>query len=498
MKKIIGLLLFIFFCFSSKSQLSVRYNPSVQPTNAMQYFRPVGNNLFVGDCIPFYHDGTYYLYWLIDSAHHHALNGLGGHQWVLSTTKDLKTWTNHPIVLGIDEEWEKSICTGSVVYTNNKFYAFYATRLINDGKVNEQLSYAISDDGIHFVKQKPNPFYTSAPGYSKRNFRDPKVFVDSSGTFHLFVSSNKDSSFLQDFDGALVHLTSKDLKNWQVGKPVLTGQNSTPECPDYFLWNGWYYLIYGDNGNTFYVKSKSAYGPWQQPPYQALNEDWANVVKTAQFGANRRIAAAWIPSRLDDKDDNREVFGGNTVFREVVQEKDGTLSTRFPSEMLPKSTRQVPLHMTHDSLVTKANDENFSINSPNGVGAVHYENIPANCRITLQINPKSSNEDYGLILRSDDKGSNGYKLLFSANDAKVSLGNTSITGVSGLDHSIQVDIVMKGDIIDVCIDNKRCIVNRVIEHKGTNLWMYAKHGNVDFKSIKISEIEDDKQTAKGE
>jgi len=65
-----------------------------------------------------------------------------------------------------------------------KFYAFYATRLIDaNGKVNEQLSYAISDDGIHFVKQKPNPFYTSAPGYSKRNFRDPKAVVDADGVF---------------------------------------------------------------------------------------------------------------------------------------------------------------------------------------------------------------------------------------------------------------------------------------------------------------------------
>ena len=488
--KSLALLYFLMFFFSlSKAQLSVRYDPSIQPTTSMQYFKPVGNNLFVGDCIPFYHNGTYYLYWLIDSAHHHALNGLGGHQWVLSTTKDLKTWTNYPIVLGIDEEWEKSICTGSVVFTNNKFYAFYATRLINnEGKVNEQLSYAISNDGIHFVKQKPNPFYTSAPGYSKRNFRDPKAFVDSAGIFHLFVASNKDSSFMKDFDGALVHLTSKDLKNWDVQKPVLTGQNSTPECPDYFLWNGWYYLVYSDNSNTFYVKSKSPFGPWQEPPYQALNEDWANVVKTAQFSTNRRIAAAWVPSRMDNKDNNKEVFGGNTIFREVVQEPDGTLNTKFPSEMLPKSTEPVSLKMLYHSLTTKADDENFTIYSPDGVGAVHYENIPPNCRISLQIIPKSINEEYGLILRADDKGSNGYRLIFSANESQVSLGNTSIKGVSDLNRPIQVDIIMKNDIVDVCVDNRRCIVNRVIEHKGSHLWLFAKHGKIEFKNIKVSSV----------
>ena len=116
---------FLCGCFITVSaQFSVQYDPAIQPTTNMQYFKPVGNNLFVGDCIPFFHNNTYYLYWLIDSAHHSALNGLGGHQWVLSTTKDLVHWTHYPVALGIDEEWEKSICTGSVVYANNKYYAF--------------------------------------------------------------------------------------------------------------------------------------------------------------------------------------------------------------------------------------------------------------------------------------------------------------------------------------------------------------------------------------
>jgi beta-fructofuranosidase len=483
-------LLFIGFAITSRAQLSVRYDPSVQPTSEMQYFKPVGNNLFVGDCIPFFHNDTYYLYWLIDSAHHSALNGLGGHQWVLSTTKDLKHWKNYPIVLGIDEDWEKSICTGSVVFTNNKFYAFYATRLINDGKVNEQLSYAVSNDGIHFKKQKPNPFYTSAPGYSKRDFRDPKVFIDSEGMFHLFVSTKKDSAMLDGFNGALVHLTSMDFQNWQVKAPVLTGQNSVPECPDYFHWNGWYYLVYSDNSNTNYLKSRNPYGPWQQPPYQALNEDWANVVKTAEFSNGRRIAAAWIPSRLNNKDNEREIFGGNAVFREVLQQEDGTLDSKFPPELLPESKQALTLRLKYDSLTTKSAGEDFMINSPDGIGAAYFENIPNNSRITLQIIPQGPYENCGLFLRSNNKAVGGYRLIFSANNSKVELGNTSISGVRGLDKAIQVEIVMKDDVIDVCVDNRRCIVNRTGEQKGDFLWLYVKHGYVHFKSVKVYPLTD--------
>ncbi len=477
----------LFLCTYANAQLGVRYNPLIQSTTNLQYFKPKGD-LFVGDCMPFSHNGTYYYYWLLDSAHHKSLNGLGGHQWVLSTTTDLKKWRQYPIVLGIDEEWEKSICTGSVVFYQGKYYAFYATRLLNDGKVNEQLSYAISKDGVHFEKQKPNPFYTSAPGYSKRNFRDPKVFVDAKGVFHLFVSSELENPILNHAAGCLVHLSSKDLKTWAVHEPILTGQPSVPECPDYFNWKGWYYLVYSDNSNTYYMKSKKPYGPWEEPPYQSLNEDWANVVKTAAFKDDRRIAAAWIPNRRDNMDNNNEIFGGNSIFMEIMQEPDGTLDTKFPTEMIPKTGATLSEKIYTDLSSTLINENSIVIAAFDGVGAAHCEAIPLNCRITMEIEPSGPNQEYGLYLRSNEKAQDGYRLNFSANNLTVSLGNTKIEGVKGLNKSIKLDIIIEDGIIDVNINNKRTIVNRTYEQKGTLLWFYAKHGKVNFKSIRVSPL----------
>lgn len=473
--------------FAAISQFRVNYNPDQQPKTGIQYFKPVGN-LFVGDCIPFYHNNTYYLYWLLDSAHHAALNGLGGHQWVLSTSADLINWKHHPIVLGIDEDWEKSICTGSLVYVNNQFYAFYATRLINaEGKVNEQLSYAISKDGIHFKKQKPNPLYTSAPGYSKRDFRDPKVVVDSAGYFHLFVSSSTDST-INRANGAIVHLVSKDLTKWTVNDPLLINQNDVPECPDYFYWKGWYYLIYGRGGNTYYLKSRNAYGPWDYPGSQALNEDWSNVVKTAAFTNGRRIAAGWIPSRNDDKDNGHERFGGNIILRELIQQQDGSLATKFAPETIPATQEALTLTPLMDSLTKKTATGEYRIISPNGMGSFYFEKIPENVRIRLEIEPQGDIEEFGLFLRASDKTRKGYKLSFNPNNLTAVLHNTEIKGVTGLDHLITVDIVIKKDIIDVCIDNKRCIVNRLAEQKGEQVWLFAKHGAAIFRSISIAPL----------
>lgn len=69
-------------------EVQAAYDPDRQPSS-MQYFTPVGGQYFVGDCIPFSFGDTYYLYWLLDEGHHSALGGLGGHQWCVSTTKDL-------------------------------------------------------------------------------------------------------------------------------------------------------------------------------------------------------------------------------------------------------------------------------------------------------------------------------------------------------------------------------------------------------------------------
>ncbi len=477
-------LIFLFFLSCTQAQLGVRYDPSMQTQKNLQYFKPKGN-LFVGDCMPFFRDGTFYFYWLLDSAHHRGLNGLGGHQWVLSTTRDLLSWKQYPIVLGIDEGWEKSICTGSVVFYKGRYYAFYATRLLENGKVNEQLSYAISTDGIHFDKQKPNPFYTSAPGYSKRNFRDPKVFIGQDGLFHLFVSSQQENPVMASADGTLVHLTSSDLEHWAVLDPVLTGQASVPECPDYFRWKGWYYLVYSDRSNTYYVKSKGPYGPWEAPRYQALSEEFANVVKTGAFSKDRRIAAAWIPSREDSLDDHDEIFGGNAVFRELGQEPDGTLSARFPEEMIPPTGPRLQASVFNDYLSRSLDTAGVEIAAFNGVGAAHVENMPLNYRITMDMEPAGPNEEYGLLLRSSPKGQGGYRMNVEASAMRVSLGNTAILGVEGLTKPVKIDLIVTGDIMDVCIGGKRTLVNRGYEQKGNCLWFYAKHGKVRFTHIVI-------------
>ena len=491
MRKFTILLALSILSFSSKAQIVTNYNPAIQPTTGMQYFKPAEADLFTGDCMPAFHDGTYYLYWLLDQGHHAGLNGLGGHQWALSTTKDLVNWQHHPIAVGIDEEWEKSICTGSVIFEKDKVYAFYATRVKEGDRVYEQLSYAISEDGgFTFAKQQPNPFYYAPAECEPGHFRDPKVFKDDKGGFHLFVTAYKKNPVIKDMGGYLVHLVSDDLENWKEVAPVLDGQFTSPECADYFLWNGWYYLIWSMGmGDTYYVKSRNPYGPWEYPDDQALLEPWSNVVKTAWFPGDRRIAASFIPYRENDRTGTQ--WGGNVLLREVIQLKDGKLGTRFVEELLPQRQKRVNnLSPTFQpgACIRSANGGDITIEATDGVGAVTYENMPEKYRITMTITPHTNYHQLGLFLKATDQ-ENGYMVELDADARKLKIENVQIEALKGMNEPMTLDIIANGEYIDVCYNGTRCNINRLRDEKGNKMHLFVKNGSATFSNVEIYEIE---------
>ncbi|HIC17739.1 TPA: hypothetical protein EYO77_06470, partial [Candidatus Poribacteria bacterium] len=71
----------------------------------MQYFKP-SDPFFVGDCMPFFHQGEFRLYYLLDENHHQSLGGLGGHQWAHASSTDLVNWDHHPLAIPITHDWE--------------------------------------------------------------------------------------------------------------------------------------------------------------------------------------------------------------------------------------------------------------------------------------------------------------------------------------------------------------------------------------------------------
>ena len=209
-----------------------------------------GDGVFVGDCMPYTRDGEYHVLYLKDRHHHRSKWGLGAHQWDHISTKDFKTWSIHPMAVPITEPWEGSICTGSWIKNGEVEYLFYTVRR---GKgLSAPICRSVSHDGYHFVKDKSFGFSVSEK-YDGAIARDPKVIRGEDGLYHMFLTT----VLVEENKGCLAHYISNDLDNWtECAEPLYTVSNSDhPECPDYFKYNGKYYLIFSLHGRARYLIS---------------------------------------------------------------------------------------------------------------------------------------------------------------------------------------------------------------------------------------------------
>jgi hypothetical protein len=293
-----------------------------EPIAKAQNWRPEGHNTGVGDCMPFYHNGIYHLFYLFDRRGHKSKRGLGAHQWAHISTTDLINWTRLPMAIAIDSQWEGSICTGSLTHYGGGYYAFFAVRMSDGGAA--RLTWAYSGDCVTFTKS--GRYFELGRPYDAKSARDPCVTIDSSGAAHMFVTTSIQTG--KGSMGCLAHLTSPDLRDWTTQEPLVVCETEDqPECPDYFHLGDWYYLIYGIRGVSGYYVSDKPFGPWRRPENNTVIGPYCRVPKTAGFAGDRIIAAGFIV------DPPGRGYAGRVYFNELIQKPDGTFDFVIPEEM---------------------------------------------------------------------------------------------------------------------------------------------------------------------
>lgn len=280
-------------------------------------------NCYFGDCMPFWHDGTYHLFYLYDRRRHGSKCGYGAHIWAHISTTDLVNWKRHEPAVSIDSLDETAFRTGSVVFWKGRFYAFYVIRRPNG--IPSPVAYSVSDDGEHFVKS--DRYFYLDEKYDNKGLRDPNVFIGEDGRLNMFLTAKIISSDGKH-KGCILHLTADDIDNWIVDEePFLTVDvNEYPECSDYFKMNGRYYFSYCIHSVSHYMISDNPFSGFEYVPEQLLGGNGFVVPKTAQF-FDRRIAAgfSWTPYFA---------YAGEPTFLEVFANNDGTLRFEIPEELL--------------------------------------------------------------------------------------------------------------------------------------------------------------------
>ena len=430
------------------------------------FWAPDLGNENVGDCMPFSDGDTYHLFYLKDRHGHQSKWGKGAHQFAHISTNDLVHWEEHPMAVEITHPWEGSICTGSILKANDKYYAFYAARMMDE--TSARLSWAVSDDGIHFTKSEK--YFTLNAPYETTSARDPEVFLGADGLYHMLVTTNLADWEIPKRSGCLAHLTSADLETWEQQEPfIVPGYTDQPECCNYFEWNGWYYLIFSNYGLAKYRYSRQPFGPWIRPENETIGGPFYRVPKTAGFHG-RRIAAGFVASAVGG-----ESYAGSVVFRELLQNEDGTLAFCQVKELQPPTAES--------ALVTV---------STTPVYAYRQEKLAENswflhCDITPDC------PACGLLLNT---GCGTYEIRLDSSLRRISVvpAHTAIynrpeintlDNVSGLDKPCTLDIFWKNGVLDLCFNRERTLCCRLEAFSRTaedkNQWFcYAKDGQASF------------------
>jgi beta-fructofuranosidase len=436
----------------------------------LQYWRPRGHNTRAGDCMPFFHDGIFHLYFLVVRRNHHGKwqGGHGGLQIWHSSTTDLVHWKHHPVAIPISEQWEMWWGTGSFVFHEGTYYTLQKVPHMweNTGR---GIQLATSTDGIHFTKNKTYPYLEG---------EDVDIFQDSkTGVYHLLTGKKLEPGE----PPTIKRLYSENLLDWEEAEEpfmVADPKYVVNICPHLFEWKGWYYFFGGFTGRSGVWRSRNQFGPWTLQTPERL--DLLAVPKTAEFPGDRRILAGF----LEDHG-----WGGNLVFRDLVQNEDGSLGTTFPPDMIPASGD--PINPAFEPLSSGVTGDgttiNFSAKETVEVGMLNITD--ADVRVTLTINPGTNATGFGLRLRARSPEEQCGELRFEPKSQRVQFADGDSTvyieDVALLNDPFGLDIIIKEDIIDICIDNRRTMAVRFWNPGGNRIVFFAEDADVTFGAIEI-------------
>jgi hypothetical protein len=425
-----------------------------------QYWRPRGYNAFVGDVMLFFHEGRLHVFYLYDRRHHRSKWGVGAHQFAHLSSKDLVHWEEHPMALSITDQTECSLGTGSFVFRDGIYYLYYihhAQRLtLADAPYpGDNIFMATSKDGIHFTKNpKPVAIMNQTGGDI-----NPHVITAESG-----------DRFIMNVAGYRVY-TSDNLLDWK--------EANMPQfsigwgCTDDFRWNSWRYFT----GGGKYVMSRDPIEDtqdWTIPASSALS-DWVGAPVVSEFTGNRFIYAGFVGGS----------YAEELVFRELVQEKDGALGMKWPEEMIPTSGNALQLAWKPLKGDVSIDNSSVRLGAKDGLASAMLADVPQNVRITLRAKPRAGTLNFGLRARGAGDDERGCELRFDpANQRLQYRDGPALDKVPGLDQAFTIDLIVKDDLVDVCVGNRRTLINRHSAN-GDRLLLFVRNGEVTFDDIKV-------------
>ena len=289
---------------------------------------------YVGDTMPYYEDGTYYIYYLKEGGDSY------NHSIYLTTTKDFVTYTEKDDVVleasraGGQDGW---IGTGSVVKVKDAYYFFYTGHAFSDSyEFKEKILVAKGDSLTSFEKVADWEIIPPAELGQKNDFRDPQAYYDeATDAITLTVTAS-----MSNKARILKYTLSGDLQTVTYDGVIFTeatGAFWNLECSDTFRLGDKYYLTYSAQDDTlWYAVSDAPYGPYSEPV--RLDGKLFYAAKHVENGTDA-FMVGWA-RRSESVSSTQDVTGwaGNLAVQKLIQNPDGTLALAPADAILAQYT----------------------------------------------------------------------------------------------------------------------------------------------------------------
>ena len=470
---------------------------------------------WVGDTIPFAHDGKFYIYYLHDERKGNTQDEYGYRtSWNLLITEDGVNIKDCKVVLPVGEydDADYACYTGSVIEGNDgNFHMFYTAqnnynpKYHRDGKPLQYVAHAISTDLINWEKLPELTFGADERIYEPFDWRDPFVFYnEEEKCFDMLLAARLRGA--SEKNGGCVGLCrSYDLLHWEAKEPFYNPETyMTHECPDLFkLGNKWYlvYSTFSEKFVTHYRMSDKLSGPWTSPIEDTFDGRAFYAAKTAQVG-DKRMAFAWVPTKRGESDFGQYEWGGNFIAHEINQTTDNKLTVK-PAEGL--------INMFNKEFVNEKLNK-VEIENYEGEKSYVIDGMKDTCMIEAVIEFSEGVRSFGIGLRQDSALANGYYLRFEPfyNRIVADMWPRRIRGVnqwyvdgdkpfmvelerpfdykSLKDNKVHIRVVADGSIICLYVNDITALTMRAYNLNRTNWGFFVKDGSIRVSDIHMYEV----------
>lgn len=444
------------------------------------YFLPAMDGVsqpYVGDPMPYYEDGVYYIYYLKDGGDSY------NHSIYLATTTDFVTYNevDTPVLeasrSGGQDAW---VGTGSVVKVDGTYYLFYTGHTgASNAEFKEKIMVAKGSDPYTF--EKVEGWYIDPPAdlRQKNDFRDPQCYYDpQTGLITMTITASQDGTAR-----ILKYTVSKDLTQSHYDGVIFTnpvGKFWNLECTDTFrMGNTWYVTYSAQDDTLWYASSDSRYGPYSEPV--RLEGKLFYAAKHVEDGENSYMVGWARRSESASSTQDVAAWGGNLVVQKIMQKENGELYLAPVDAVLDQFGTRRALAMDSAHQVLQAGSryiyadaftcyESFAI-----TGEFRFDG-EGSFGLAFDFNGKE--EKYKMISLNPADG----LLQLSFNEGSTLITEKEVALEAGRDYTFTY--IQEGSVGVFYIDGEAALTVRIYGASGKTIRLFAENNTVTFTSLR--------------